>query len=121
MYIQFLASRCLAVQRLRQDRRAAVSIIVVAMMTAMVGVGAFAVELGQAYMTRARNQHIADTAAYGAAVIYSANPNSQTALTDAITRLTPLYGLPSGSLTASIVSSPTGDGNPALKVKATSS
>ncbi len=110
-----------SLRALCRDHRAAVSIIVAAMMTALVGIGAFAIELGQAYMTRVRNQHIADTAAYGAAVIYAANPNSQTALSDAITRLTSLNGMASGALTASVVSSPTGDGNNAVQVHATSS
>ena len=107
-------------QALRRDRRAAVSIIVVAMMTVLVGIGAFAMELGQAYMTRTRNQRIADSAAYGAAVIYTAKGNSVTALNDAITRLTALNGLPAGSITASVVSSPSGDGNSAVQAQATS-
>src|SRR5215472_11741124 len=86
-------------QALRRDRRAAVSIIVVAMMTALVGIGAFAMELGQAYMTHTRNQRIADMAAYGGAIIYSANSKSTSKLNDAVTRLTSLNGLPSGSIT----------------------
>jgi Putative Flp pilus-assembly TadE/G-like len=105
---------------LRQDRRAAVSILVIAMMTALVGIGAFAIELGQAYMTRTRDQHIADSAAYGAAIVYSANSNSQMALDDAVTRLTSLNGMPSGSVTANVVSSPSGDGNSAVEAHATS-
>lgn len=121
MKTQFIARCWHTVQALRRDRRAAVSIIVVAMMTALVGVGAFAMELGQAYMTHTRNQRIADAAAIGGATIYAANHNSTSKLNDAITRLTSLNGLPSGSITATVVSSPSGDGNSAIKTQASTS
>ena len=121
MYAQSVAGWFQRARALRRDRRAAVSIIVAAMMVVLVGIGAFAMQLGQAYMTHTRNQRLADAAAYGGAVIYSANNNSTTALNDAITRLTSLNGLPSGSITASVVSSPSGDGNSAVRVKASTS
>jgi Putative Flp pilus-assembly TadE/G-like len=117
-----LIARCYrTIEALRRDRRAAVSIIVVAMMTALVGIGAFAMELGQAYMTHTRNQRVADAAAYGAAVIYTANNKSTSMMNDAVTRLTSLNGLPANSVTASIVSSPTGDGYNAVKTQASTS
>ncbi len=121
MYTQLFASCCHIARALCRDRRAAVSVVVVAMATALIGIGAFAIELGQAYMTRTRNQHIADSAAYGAAIVYSANGNSQTAMNNAITRLTTLNGLPSGAITGSVVPSPSGDGNTAIEAHATSS
>ena len=113
-----LGHRC---RQMLRDRRAAVSIIVAAMLTILIGIGAFAMELGQAYVTHTRNQRVADTAAYTGAVIYTANNNSTTKLNDAITRLTSLNGLPAGSITASVVSSPTGDGNSAIQTQASTS
>ena len=121
MKTQLIARFCRTMQALRRDRRAAISIIVVVMMTILVGVGAFAMELGQAYMTHTRNQRVADAAAYGAGIIYSANDKSTTKMNDAITRLTALNGMPSGSITASIVTSPTGDGYSAVKTQASTS
>jgi hypothetical protein len=106
---------------LLHDRRATVTIIMVGMIAAVIGVGAFAVEVGSAYAARVSNQRFADAAAYAGALAYSANGNSTAAMNVAVSRIATLNGLASAAVTASVVTSPTGSGNSAVLARATTS
>src|SRR3546814_18894108 len=57
--------------KLDTDDRGNVSLLGAASLIAIVGLAAFAVELGQGYSARVENQRVADTAALGAALAYS--------------------------------------------------
>src|SRR6185312_11517073 len=107
--------------KLLRDRRATITIIMAATFAAVIGIGAFAVEVGGAYATRIRNQRVSDSAAYAGALAYSANGNSTSAMNAAAARIATLYGLASNAVTATIVTSPTGDGNSAVKAVTTTS
>jgi hypothetical protein len=107
--------------KLLRSRRATVSIIMATTIAAMIGVGAFAVEVGNAYATRVSNQRVADAAAYAGALAYSANGNSTSAMNAAVSRIATLNGLASNAVIASVVTSPTGSGNSAVLAQATTS
>ena len=103
---------------LLRDRRAGVTVLSTLLLIALIGVSALAVEYGQGLLQKAKNQRVADLAAYSGAMIYQST-SSTTSATSAVNNVMSLNGIPSGSATASLVSSPTGDGNQALKVSVT--
>jgi hypothetical protein len=107
--------------KLFRSRRATVSIIMATTIAAVIGVGAFAVEVGSAYAARVSNQRVADAAAYAGALAYSANGNSTSAMNAAVSRIATLNGLASNAVIASVVTSPTGSGNSAVLAQATTS
>lgn len=84
-------------------------------MLAVIGIQAFAVDMGNGYVARVKDHLIADIGAYAGAVAYSANSNSTTALSAAVTRMGTLNGLASNAITGSLVTSPTNDGNSAVE------
>ena len=98
------------------DRRGSISIIAALSFVAVIGVAALAVDYGRALMQRTENQRTADLAAYAGALVYNATASTGDA-TGAAASIASLNGFSSPS--ASIVTSPTGDGNQAMQVGVT--
>src|SRR6516225_5506119 len=84
---------------------------------ALIGVSALAVEYGHGLLTDSENQRAADLAAVSGALIYNST-GSTTSMNSAVNNVAALNGV-SGDATASLVNSPSGDGNQAVKVVVT--
>ena len=97
------------------SRRASVSVLAAVILPVLAGSSGLAAEYGFGLLARVQNQRVADTAAYGGALAYNASA-STTAMTSAINRVASLNGLPSTSVSATVVNSPNGDGNQAVRV-----
>ena len=89
-------------------------VLLAASAVAIVGMASFSVDLGHAYVSRVKDQQIADMAAYAGAVAYTNGSGSTSAMNAAVSRIATLNGLASSAITASVVSSPTNDGNSAV-------
>jgi hypothetical protein len=100
------------------DKRGTVSIFAAVLATVLVAFAGFATEFGSAVLTREDTQRVADLAAYGGALAYSAS-NTTAALTAAVNRIATLNGVPTSSVTSAVVTSPSGDGNQAVQVTVT--
>jgi hypothetical protein len=96
-------------------------VLVAATAAFLVAIGGVGLEIGNAYMTHTQNQRVADIAAFAGASAYMANINSTTAMTAAVQRIMALAGLGTGAANATVVTSPSGDGNSAVKVQVTTS
>src|SRR5579864_1805133 len=103
------------VKALFADKRGGISLLSIFLIIGLIGCSALAVEYGRGLLSQAEDQRVADLAAYSAASVYSNNGNSTTDMTAAANNVATLNGL-SGDATASIVTSPSGDGNSAVKV-----
>ncbi len=111
--------RCISVFlcQLRDDTRGSISILAGFMLVSVVGVSALALEYGHGLLQKTENQRAADLAAYGGALVYNSTGSTDSA-SSAATNIAALNGLSSG-VTPSYVLSPSGDGNHAIKVTAT--
>ncbi len=107
-----------ALQRLRADTGGSISILAAFVLVGAIGVSALALEYGHGLLQKTENQRAADLAAYAGALVYGSTSSSSDA-TSAASNIAALNGL-SGDATPSVVSSPTGDGNNAVKVTVTS-
>ncbi len=107
-------------RRLFGDTCGAISILSAIAFVAVIGVAALAVEFGYGLLQRTENQRIADLAAYGGALVYNST-GSTTSANGAVSNIVALNGLTSSNATSAIVSSPTGDGNQAMRVTVTTS
>jgi hypothetical protein len=99
-----------------RERRASIAVVggvVIAMLASMAAV---AVDLGTGYLAKVADQRFADSAAYAGALAYNAS-SSTTTMKSAVSNLAALNGLPAGVAVASLVASPSGDGNSAVQVK----
>lgn len=108
-------------QRLRGDAAGAIGVLGALVLVSVIGVSALALEYGHALLERSENQRVADLAAYGGALVYNSSGDSSADAQSAATNIAALNGL-SGSgatVTPSVVSSPTGDGNSAVEVAVT--
>ncbi|HEY2445354.1 MAG TPA: hypothetical protein VGI20_06415 [Rhizomicrobium sp.] len=106
--------------RFLRDRGGNIAIIAAVTMTATAGMAGLVAEYGDGLFNRIEDQRSADVAALAGANNYAAN-NSVSAMTDTVSRSATLNGLSGSAAVASIVSSPTGDGNQAVKVIVSSS
>jgi len=102
-------------RRFFQDRRGNIAIISAVMMTAAVGMAGLVAEYGDGLFNRLQDQRDADVAAMAGATNYAVN-NSVSAMSAAVSRAATLNGLASGAAAGSVVASPSGDGNQAVKV-----
>jgi Flp pilus assembly protein TadG len=100
------------------DRRGNVAILTAVAMPVMVGFVGLAAEYGHTLMTKAEDQRIADLAAYSGALAYSSSSQTS-AMTSAVTSAAQLNGLSSSQVSASVTTSPSGDGNTAVMVTVT--
>ena len=103
--------------RLR-ERRASIALVGAAVIAMLAGLGAVAVDLGTGYLAKVADQRAADSTAYAGALAYNAS-NSIATMNAAVSNLAALNGLPAGAAVASLVPSPSGDGNSAVRVTVT--
>jgi hypothetical protein len=101
-----------------RQRRASIALVGAAVIAMLVSLGAVAVDLGTAYLAKVSDQRAADSAAYAGALAYNTNSSIAT-MNSAVSNLAALNGLPAGAATASLVASPSGDGNNAVQVTVT--
>ena len=99
------------------DEQGAISVLAAFVLVAVVGVSALALEYGHALLQKVENQRAADLASYGGALVYNSTGSTDSA-TSAANNIAALNGLSSG-VTPTYVLSPSGDGNHAIKVTAT--
>ena len=96
------------------------SIVVMAAfaLTAVMGMAGLAVELGNGYATKVRNQRVADMAALGAALAYQSSSQSTSAATQVAKDIVVANGLPSSAATVAFTQV---SGIDAVQVKVTTS
>ena len=99
-------------------RRASIALVGAAVIATLASLTAVAVDLGTAYLAKVTDQRSADSAAYAGALAYNASGSAAT-MTSAVGNLAALNGLPVGAAAASLVASPSGDGNNAVQVTVT--
>ncbi len=107
-------------QRILRDTRGTILVLSAFLLAGVIGVSALAVEFGLGLYRHIEDQRMADIAAYSGALAYNATGAAGTAI-GAATNMVALNGLPSSTANAALVSSPTGDGNQAIKVTVTTS
>ena len=105
-------------RKLAQDERGNVSLLGAASLIAIVGLAAFAVELGQGYSARVENQRVADTAALGAALAYSGSEDVAV-LTATAQSIAAAQGILASQVAAALIDSPVGGGGKAVQVTVT--
>ena len=101
-------------------RRASIAVVGAAVIAMLSGMAAVAVDLGSAYLAKVADQRVADGAAYAGALAYNAS-SSTTTMNSAVGNLAVLNGLATGNAVASLVASPSGDGNSAVLVTVSTS
>ncbi len=77
-------------------------------------------EYGHGLLVKTEDQRVADLAAYAGALAYNATATTAS-VTSAANAVASLNGVASGNVSATLVSSPSGDGNQAVRVSVTSS
>ena len=102
-----------------RDRRAAVSIVAALSLPTLIAFSSLVAEYGHGLLVKTENQRVADLAAYAGALAYNAN-GTTTSMTSAANAVAALNGIASANVSASLVSSPTGDGNQAVQVTVSS-
>jgi hypothetical protein len=100
------------------DVRGSISVLSALTIVAVIGFSALALEFGHGLLQRVENQRIADVAAYGGALVYNST-GSSSSTSSAVGNIAALNGLSSTAANSSVVSSPTSDGNNAVKVTVT--
>ncbi len=103
-----------------RERRGSITVMSAVMFPVLVGVSGLGAEYGFGLLTRVENQRVADLSAYAGALAYSST-SSSTSMNNAVSSIVTLNGLASSTAIASLVSSPTGDGNQAVLVTVTTS
>ena len=103
-----------------RDRKAAVSIIAALSLPALISFSSLVAEYGHGLLVKTEDQRVADLAAYAGALAYNATATTAS-VTSAANAVASLNGVASGNVSATLVSSPSGDGNQAVRVSVTSS
>ena len=96
---------------------AAVSVLSALVLPALLVTVGLAVEYGNGLLNKARDQRVADAAAFAGATVYAHNTSAS--LTSVADTIATLDGLSTSDIAASLVTSPSGDGRPAVKVVVT--
>ena len=102
-----------------RDRQAAVSIIAALSLPALIGFSSLVAEYGHGLLIKTENQRVADMAAYAGALAYNTTASTDS-MTSAANRVAVLNGVPSSGVAATLVTSPSGDGNQAVRVNVSS-
>ena len=105
-----------------RGRRASVTVLAAVIFPALVGMAGLATEYGNALLTKVKAQRIADAAAYGAAWAYNPANSSDantSAMNAAANRIALLNGIATTAMAVSIGTSPSGDGNQAVRATVT--
>jgi hypothetical protein len=103
------------IKLLFKDRRASVSIVGALMLPVLIGMTGLVAEYGRGLLTKVEDQRVADLAAYAGATAYNST-GSTTTMNSVIDEVALLNGIPAANIAGSLVSSPSGDGNQAVKV-----
>jgi hypothetical protein len=90
------------------------------MLTALAGMAGLVTDYGSGLFNRLRDQRIADAAAIAGATIYDTTQSSSD-MNTAVANVGALNGISSGNISATLINSPTGDGNKAVQVTVHSS
>ena len=98
-----------------RDRRAAVSIIAALSLPALIAFSSLVAEYGHGLLVRTENQRVADLAAYAGALAYNSTGTTDS-MTSAANSIASMNGVASSHVAATLVDSPTGDGNKAVQV-----
>lgn len=98
-----------------RDHRGNFAVMTAIMMTSLVGVAGLVTDYGNGLFNRLKDQRMADVAALAGGTVY-ASTNSTTSMTAAVSHMATLNGYASGNVTATLVNSPSGDGNQAVQV-----
>lgn len=98
-----------------KSRRGAVAILAAIVFPILIAMAGLAIEYGLALVQKAQYQRVADLAAYAGATSYSATSSTSSMSTQA-KWLANLNGVASSGVSIALVSSPSGDGNQAVKV-----
>ncbi len=101
-----------------RNRRGSITVLAATMLPALIGMAGLATEYGNALMQHEKNQQVADIAAYSGALAYVSSGTTG-AMGNAVSRIATLNGFATSAVTASLVASPTGDGNQAVKATVT--
>jgi len=101
------------------NRRGSISVLSALAIFAVIGFSALALEFGHGLLQKVENQRIADVAAYAGALVYNST-SSSTSASSAAVNIASLNGLSITAANAPVVNSPTGDGNKAVQVTASS-
>lgn len=104
-------------KRLR-SKRAGVTILAATVFPVMIGMVGLVTAYGDGLLTKLKAQRIADAAAYSGAVAYN-QLGTSAAITDAADRDATVNGISISDMSASLVNSPTGDGNSAVEATVT--
>jgi hypothetical protein len=102
-----------------RNTRAAVSIVAALALPILLAFASLVAEYGHGMLIKTESQRVADLSAYAGALAYNSTA-STSAMTSAADSVAALNGISSGSVSASLVASPTGDGNQAVMVKVSS-
>ena len=102
----------------RRNRRAAVTVLAATLFPVLLGMAGLATAYGDALLTKMKAQRIADAAAYAGAVGYGELATT-TAITNAASRVATVNGIPTADVSASLVTSPRGDGYSAVQATVT--
>jgi len=105
-----------------RGRRASVTVLAAVIFPALVGMAGLATEYGNALLTKVKAQRIADAAAYGAEWAYNPANSSDantSAMNAAANRIALLNGIATTAMAVSIGTSPSGDGNQAVRATVT--
>lgn len=101
-------------RRTMDDRRGAVAILTALSIPVLLGMAGLVAEFGHGLLAKVEDQRVADLAAFEAASVYNTT-GSTTSMQSAASAAASLNGV-SGGVTATLTSSPTGDGAQAVKV-----
>lgn len=101
--------------RLRRDRAGAVGLVAALALPAVIGVSSLVGEYGYVLLVKTENQRVADLAAYAGAIAYTTS-GTNSAMTNAADAVAALNGVAASGVSATLVTSPTGDGNQAVRV-----
>ncbi|HUZ11651.1 MAG TPA: pilus assembly protein TadG-related protein [Caulobacteraceae bacterium] len=99
---------------LMRRREGSVSIISAVTLPLLIAMTGLVAEYGNGLMHKVEDQRVADAAAFAAATAY--NANSSASLTSVAAAVAGMNGLTAADVSASLVTSPSGDGNQAVKV-----
>ncbi len=98
-------------------REGSVSVLTAVSLPILIAVTGMVAEYGNGLLHKMEDQRIADAAAFAAATAYAASSsNSLTSVVDAVASIN---GVPASGISASLATSPTGDGNQAVLVSVT--
>lgn len=98
----------------RASRAGNVTVIAALAFPVLIGVAGLAIEYGDGLMRRASQQHVADAAAYAGALAYSQS-SSAAAMQTAAQSIATLNGLSASAVSVSLIASPSGSGNQAVR------